>query len=371
MRTRLPGVSRRHAAGALHGSFVSTPVSCARFRTAAGTGLAGRSPRLFAVDCNTVRVAHRYAGLSAVSLPYQCRGDESAVRRSGAGDVRLLGFDVPAGRSNGLAIILVQSVTGWFWWRYVLRNPGSRRVARALTLTLLGAVVTFHAVHIWADATADIAADRANRCPAAGVCSHCQALIAESGSRCPSASLSRALARKQEHGGLVYPLYPMHASRARRPTSSSSHRLVARRCAERASHAEPRSIRAQRRALPDHHSGGNATRIGVFSLFYSIPGTYWHRMLAVRQGPVFITQLLDVTTTCARFAARRCSVRSSIAPCSRTSRACACVRTATTPRARSRSHERFLSFLAHARQETPFFALLFYDSSQKLDVSAR
>ena len=39
----------------------------------------------------------------------------------------------------------------------------------------------------------------------------------------------------------------------------------------------------------DHHSGGNATRIGVFSLFYSIPGTYWHQILAERQGPVFVT----------------------------------------------------------------------------------
>ena len=35
----------------------------------------------------------------------------------------------------------------------------------------------------------------------------------------------------------------------------------------------------------------NATRIGVFSLFYSIPGTYWHRMLAQRQGPVLIERL--------------------------------------------------------------------------------
>ena len=36
-----------------------------------------------------------------------------------------------------VAIVLVQSVTGWFCWRYVLRNPGNPRVARALTLALL------------------------------------------------------------------------------------------------------------------------------------------------------------------------------------------------------------------------------------------
>ena len=49
----------------------------------------------------------------------------------------------------------------------------------------------------------------------------------------------------------------------------------------------PRALRFQ-----DHHSGGNATRIGVFSLFYSIPGTYWHQILSERRGPVFIEELL-------------------------------------------------------------------------------
>ena len=70
--------------------------------TAASTGLARRSPRHFAFHCNPGRIAHRYAGLSAVSLPYQCRRDESAAGRSGAGNFRLLGFDVLAGRSDRL-----------------------------------------------------------------------------------------------------------------------------------------------------------------------------------------------------------------------------------------------------------------------------
>ena len=51
-------------------------------------------------------------------------------------------------------------------------------------------------------------------------------------------------------------------------------------------------VRSRDVRFMDHYSGGNATRIGVFSLFYSIPGTYWHHILAERQGPVFVTQLL-------------------------------------------------------------------------------
>jgi len=39
-------------------------------------------------------------------------------------------------------------------------------------------------------------------------------------------------------------------------------------------------------------SGGNSTRPGIFSLFYSIPPNYWTAMLKQRRGPVFIHQLL-------------------------------------------------------------------------------
>jgi hypothetical protein len=42
-----------------------------------------------------------------------------------------------------------------------------------------------------------------------------------------------------------------------------------------------------------HYSGGNATRMGVFTLFYAIPGTYWHRILAEQRRPVLIDALLQ------------------------------------------------------------------------------
>ncbi len=38
-------------------------------------------------------------------------------------------------------------------------------------------------------------------------------------------------------------------------------------------------------------SGGNCTRPGIFSLFYSLPATYWRSMLQQKLGPVFIKQL--------------------------------------------------------------------------------
>jgi membrane-anchored protein YejM (alkaline phosphatase superfamily) len=40
-----------------------------------------------------------------------------------------------------------------------------------------------------------------------------------------------------------------------------------------------------------HYSGGNGTRMGIFSLFYGLPGNYWFSFLDERKPPVFIGEL--------------------------------------------------------------------------------
>ncbi|MCZ2723525.1 sulfatase-like hydrolase/transferase [Marinomonas sp. 15G1-11] len=41
----------------------------------------------------------------------------------------------------------------------------------------------------------------------------------------------------------------------------------------------------------DHHSGGNVTKGGIFSLFYALPPTYWDAFTAAQQAPVFFQTL--------------------------------------------------------------------------------
>lgn len=43
----------------------------------------------------------------------------------------------------------------------------------------------------------------------------------------------------------------------------------------------------------NHWSGGNATRPGIFSLFYGLPATYWTTMLQQKQGPVLLHEFLQ------------------------------------------------------------------------------
>ena len=53
-----------------------------------------------------------------------------------------------------LTIIAVSSLSAFLLWRYVRRSQGYPRIARTVTVVLLGAIVSFHGVHVWADAQA-------------------------------------------------------------------------------------------------------------------------------------------------------------------------------------------------------------------------
>ncbi|WP_101674803.1 DUF3413 domain-containing protein [Alloalcanivorax mobilis] len=45
------------------------------------------------------------------------------------------------------------------------------------------------------------------------------------------------------------------------------------------------------RRYSDHFSGGNGTRMGIFSLFYGLPGNYWFSFLNARKPPLLISEM--------------------------------------------------------------------------------
>lgn len=57
------------------------------------------------------------------------------------------------------------------------------------------------------------------------------------------------------------------------------------------------------KTLKEHWSSGNATRMGIFGLFYGLPGTYWHSFLANTQSPVLIDRLQELNYQLGIFAA--------------------------------------------------------------------
>jgi membrane-anchored protein YejM (alkaline phosphatase superfamily) len=268
-----------------------------------------------------------------------------------------------------LTIIAASSLLAWLSWRHVLRSPGHPRTARTVTVALVSALVTFHSIHVWADAHARealleqtevlplrYAATAKRSLRALGVNVRTRPLV----TRLPA----------EDRSSLAYPLYPLTC---RGPADDlpnivmiliDSWRFDAldARVTPNLEALAQRSVR-----FTDHYSGGNATRMGVFSLFYSIPGTYWHHMLAERQAPVLMTQLLRHGYDVQAFRSAPLFSpefdRTVFAPMDavrmRSDGSNAAERDADLTRD-------FLSFLATREARTPFFALLFYDSPHKL-----
>ena len=54
-----------------------------------------------------------------------------------------------------------------------------------------------------------------------------------------------------------------------------------------------------------HYSGGNGTRMGVFSMFYGLYGPYWFSFLAENRGPVLIDTLTDLNFEMQMFTSSR------------------------------------------------------------------
>jgi membrane-anchored protein YejM (alkaline phosphatase superfamily) len=267
-----------------------------------------------------------------------------------------------------LAIVLVQSATAWLCWGYVRSHPGNRGVARVIALALAGVVVSFHSVHMWADATAyEPLLEQTDVLPLryAGTAKRSLRALGFSVRSRPVP----VRADGEDRGNLVYPLYPLNCQPPPTPLNIIVILIDSWRSDALNAQVTPNLERFAQRAVrfTDHYSGGNATRIGVFSLFYAIPGTYWHRMLAERQGPVFITQLLEQ-----RYGVHAFRSAPLVSPeFDRTVFAQVGGLRMRSDGKDSAERDRdltgdFLSFLDSRTDEQPFFALLFYDSPHKL-----
>lgn len=118
----------------------------------------------------------------------------------------------------------------------------------------------------------------------------------------------------------------------------------------------------------DHYSGGNATRVGMFSLFYGLPGTYWHEMLGERRGPVLVQELQKAGYEVAAFSSAPLfspefdgTIFSDVQGLRLTSEG-------DTPAARDRDlSEDCIAWLGARDASRPFFALLFYDAPHAYD----
>ena len=190
------------------------------------------------------------------------------------------------------AILAVLLAAGGFLWLRATAPLRLRVIPRAVASVLVAALVSFHSMHIWADAVAYEPFLEQTEVLPMRYAATAKRLLRSHG---VNLGTMQAMPVDEAQGAreLSYPLQPVTCHAPENPPNVIVIAIDSWRFDELNAEVTPNIESLGRRSARflDHYSGGNATRIGMFSLFYSIPGTYWHRALAERQGPVLIEQL--------------------------------------------------------------------------------
>ncbi|MBL8392880.1 MAG: DUF3413 domain-containing protein, partial [Candidatus Accumulibacter sp.] len=94
------------------------------------------------------------------------------------------------------------------------------------------------------------------------------------------------------HGGLSYPLVPLHVEAPARPPNIVWMVAESLRFDLLDPAIMPNLWRFSNQALrlEQHYSGGNGTQMGIFSMFYGLYGNYWFPMIKAARSPL----LMDV-----------------------------------------------------------------------------
>jgi uncharacterized protein len=268
-----------------------------------------------------------------------------------------------------MGVLAVVAVLAFVAWRYVLRGPPRYPLLRSMVLLVFACTLAFHGVHVWADAIAKEAIVEQTEVLPFRYAATAKRMLRRWGVNVRTGATMKA--SKDEGGNLAYPLEPLQCT-APEPARNIIYIVVdswrfdaiGAQITPNLHAFMPRTVRFE-----NHYSGGNATRIGIFSLFYGIPGTYWHHMLAEKQRPVFIEELLKRDYGISVF-------RSAPLYSPEFDRTIF----AGIPDIRMRSDgarpwawdrdltSEFKQFLTTREKNKPFFAFLFYDSPHTFDM---
>jgi hypothetical protein len=273
------------------------------------------------------------------------------------------------------ALFVVALIIGEWWlahrvWRFVQATP-NRRYGYVVSSVLFGIFLAENVMFAWADANAYTPITKQIRFLPAYKPLTADRWFIEHGWAEPRDKA--ALARIDQSSSLDYPKAPLQCSAPGKPLNVVYIVIDSWRFDTLTTQATPNIYRFAQDALvfDNHYSGANSTRTGLFTLFYGLPGTYWHAMLAEERGAEFINQLLAHNYEMGIFASAKLyspefdrTIFAEVENLRVQSKG-------SSPRARDQNiNEEFLAFLDHAGSERPFFGFLFYDSPHGYDMPA-
>ncbi|RZP55547.1 DUF3413 domain-containing protein [Vibrio vulnificus] len=193
---------------------------------------------------------------------------------------------------GGVALLLVAQ-----WWtiRWLENGAPVRalKLGRKFALLTFAALLATNAIHIWAAAHAYQPVTTVKRYLPLFYPATADKFMRKQGWVDEEAlERQKALAFKRKND-LNYPLAPLQTQPVEKPLNIMLLVVDSWRADTFNADNTPNMWKyAQSGVVFNNHiATGNATRTGIFGLFYGIPGTYWHGFLANQQSPVLIDRL--------------------------------------------------------------------------------
>ncbi|EHT4942313.1 Inner membrane protein YejM [Vibrio vulnificus] len=193
---------------------------------------------------------------------------------------------------GGVALLLAAQ-----WWtiRWLENGAPVRalKLGRKFALLTFAALLATNAIHIWAAAHAYQPVTTVKRYLPLFYPATADKFMRKQGWVDEEAlERQKALAFKREND-LNYPLAPLQTQPVEKPLNIMLLVVDSWRADTFNADNTPNMWKyAQSGVVFNNHiATGNATRTGIFGLFYGIPGTYWHGFLANQQSPVLIDRL--------------------------------------------------------------------------------
>ena len=158
----------------------------------------------------------------------------------------------------------------------------------------IGLYLCAHLLHVWADAQYITSTTKYNQYLPAYYPATAYRFMDKHGWLNEEAQIvNKALKVNAKKTNINYPLQPLEFGESAKNYNIMMIVVDSWRADEMNSLTSPNIFKFSQNSLRynDHHSGSNATRSGIFSLFYGLPGVYWEAMMANQQSPVFMDTL--------------------------------------------------------------------------------
>ncbi|ABZ77671.1 sulfatase [Shewanella halifaxensis HAW-EB4] len=190
-------------------------------------------------------------------------------------------------------IMLVFALQCGIYWLILTRGCDHLKLTgRAIAYLLLLCVVATHAVHIWASANAVNSITNFSCFLPLFYPATANRLMLKYGLVNEAELAQQNKLKIDNHSNLSYPLAPITYEPVT-PTNILFIVIDSWRHDSFSAEVTPNiwQYAQNGQVFKQHYSTGNATRAGIFGLFYGLPSTYWHSFYHNRQSPIIMDRI--------------------------------------------------------------------------------